>query len=190
MLKYFACVYLNVRARVIAVTGSPAAGKTTLAGKLAGELEAKCIDLKDFAHSHGLIVGRDDARGADVVDEDALHEKLEEELKKVEGDAVLDGLLSSFTPATHIIVLRCSPLVLLGRLRERGYSKEKIKENLEAEVQGVCLYDSLWCGNVLEVDASDGIEVEEILGWLARGGKQVEETDWLSVWARMLEEGF
>jgi adenylate kinase len=175
---------------VVAVAGSTGVGKTFVACRLAKHLKAGLIDLKKYAVRKGLVDGVDGVRDAFVVDGEKLSGVLSKDLSKKDGDVVLDGILSPYAPATHIVVLRCSPKKLLSRLRTRGYKKTKIVENLEAEVLGVCRYDSLWCKNVLEIDATDGVDVDAIVRWIPKGGRKLASVDWFRVYARMLSRGF
>lgn len=176
--------------RVIAVAGTPGTGKTITASKLARRLRGKLVDLKKYAADNNIVSGFDEGRDTLVVDEKKMGKLLAKDLSKYDGDVVVEGLLSPFTPATHIVVLRCSPRELLQRLKARGYGKQKIRENLEAEVMGVCLYDSLWCKNVLEIDATDGVKVDEILAWLPKGGRKIVLKNWFPDYAHLLKDGF
>ena len=64
-------------------------------------------------------------------------------------DSILEGHFShEFDNIDKIIVLRCDPKVLVKRLSERGYSKEKVRENLEAEAIGTIYSESDWCTGV------------------------------------------
>jgi len=57
-----------------------------------------------------------------------------------------------------VVVLRCRPGCLLERLRSRGYSEAKCRENAEAEALDVTLIETLEVrepGQVLEIDATD-----------------------------------
>jgi adenylate kinase len=56
-----------------------------------------------------------------------------------------------------VIILRCRPDILKSRLLKRGYSKEKIRENVEAEALDVILVETLDIhppGNILEIDTT------------------------------------
>lgn len=56
-------------------------------------------------------------------------------------NVVLEGHLIEAVPPElidYVIVLRVNPLLLFERLRERGYTIEKISENVEAELVDVC----------------------------------------------------
>lgn len=68
---------------------------------------------------------------------------------------IIEGHLSHNLPADIIVVLRTSVPVLRGRLEERGYPREKVLENLEAEALGVITLEALDTGQpVYEIDTS------------------------------------
>ena len=59
----------------------------------------------------------------------------------VSGGVVVDFHSSDFFPERFfdvVIVLRTSNDVLYKRYEERGYNEDKIKNNIEAEIFGVC----------------------------------------------------
>jgi len=73
-------------------------------------------------------------------------------------------------------------------MAERGYSREKIMENLEAEYTGVILYESLdRCDKVMEADNTRGADLDVIADWLRRGGREVIEKDWTEEFKSVLE---
>lgn len=78
-------------------------------------------------------------------------------------DAILVGHLAHLLIVDLIIVLRCRPSVLASRLQERGYSKSKVEENVEAEALDVVLIEAVETGRiVLEVDTTER-SVEEVV---------------------------
>jgi len=175
--------------RVIAVCGTPGVGKTTLAAKLAIKLNARLIDLKKYARENNLDSGYDNPRDTRIVDEKKLAEKIKDELAREKNDVVLEGLLCAYTPATHAIVLRCAPSELARRLKKRGYSKKKIMENLEAELLGVCLHDFDETANLLELDATDSADADEVIEWLRVGGRKTIDSNWFSEYEKILKDG-
>ena len=64
--------------------------------------------------------------------------------------------------ADVVIVLRAYPPELEMRLKTRGYSEEKIKENIEAEALDVILVEAFeWCKKVFEINTT-GKSIEEV----------------------------
>jgi len=139
---------------LIALTGVPGTGKSTIAGVLRGRGET-VYDLNELVNEHGLILGTDRRRGSKEVDLKALG-RLVKELD-VEGQRIyLEGHLSHLLPVDKAIILRCHPEVLRKRLLARGWSASKVRENLEAEAMGIitqeCLDALLECS---EIDVSN-----------------------------------
>jgi adenylate kinase len=67
----------------------------------------------------------------------------------------MDSHLSHFMDCSGIIVLRCEPEVLAKRLESRGYSCEKVLENVQSEVLDVILCEATDTDiPVFEVDCS------------------------------------
>lgn len=117
---------------LFALTGTPGTGKSTLSAEL--RLRGyDAVDGKAFIKEHGLLGEYDEERDTYEVDLDALNDALDP-LRDAEHPVVLDSHLSHFMDSRGIIVLRCSPSVLAERLRARGYSEDKVRENVQAEI--------------------------------------------------------
>lgn len=122
---------------VIALTGVPGSGKTTLAGALA-QRGIGVVDLNAFARARGLLGKKDKRRDAFEVDVDALAASLRKALATLDDDAVVvEGHFAHEMDVDAIVLLRCDPRVLDERLRARGYGEEKVRENVEAEALDV-----------------------------------------------------
>ena len=172
---------------IIAVTGTPGVGKTTIARLLSERLGYEYVDLKDLAVSSGLAEPQGEEMAIDV-------ERLPDVARaKLEGkNAVVDGHLSHFLPADVVIVLRTDPRVLAKRLEGRGYSKGKIADNVEAELIDLILVEALERNDrVLEVDTTGKTPeevVEEILNLLHSGvRKRVGVVDWTPYYDELVE---
>lgn len=123
---------------LIAVTGTPGTGKTSSCEVLARRGYA-VVDLDDVARQGGFIVGRDEARQTDEVDVDALRDNLRVPAKI----AFLRSHYAHRMAVDMAVVLRCSPAVLRQRLEARGWAKEKVRENVEAEAIDVILQEAV-----------------------------------------------
>lgn len=144
----------------IALTGTPGTGKTTVARLL----PYRIIDINALVRD-GLNLGTDPERGCLEADMDGLALRLKEMDKETGADStddstdsrrisILEGHFSQFF-ADWAIVLRLSPAVLRERLEDRGYSKSKINENLEAEALDVILVEAVEnCSRVDEIDTT------------------------------------
>jgi len=134
------------------VTGTPGAGKTSIAKRLAKTLGLVYIDVNALIKKCSELIDSKDRDGTLVIDED----KLETMLGAREG--VIDSHLSHYAPkriGDVCIVVRCAPRVLKKRLEARGYSKQKIADNLESEIMNVCGADAFDRGHrILEVDTT------------------------------------
>ncbi len=117
---------------LFALTGTPGTGKSTLSAEL--RLRGHdVVDGKGFIRENGLLGEYDEERDTYEVDLDALNDALAPFRDDPEVH-LLDSHLSHFMDSSGIIVLRCSPSVLADRLRARGYSESKVRENVQAEI--------------------------------------------------------
>ena len=162
------------RYRKIAVTGTPGTGKTTVARHLADELDAEYFDVTG-AVREGASAGYDDERGVPVADVDALREVAPE-------DAILDGHIAHLLEPDAVVVLRCRPDVLRSRLEERGWSDEKINENVESETLDIVLAEAVETDTpVFEFDTTDATPdetTERIVRALEEDDERVGVVDW------------
>lgn len=179
--------------RVIAVTGTPGTGKTVVGKLLAKKLDALFIDVNDLVKERAeLIDGFDRDRDTRIIDIENLRKHIKQVIGNIDGDVVLTGHFSHKFPVTHVVVLRTSPLALYGRLNERGYGRGKVMENIEAELAGVCLGESVKvCSNIIELDTTSTRpekNLDGIIEWLGAGGKRLMDVDWSSDFIKLLEE--
>lgn len=123
-----------------ALTGTPGTGKSSVSEELRTR-GYDVVDGKRFIIEHGLMGELDEERDTHEVDLDLLNDALEP-FRASEGLVILDSHLSHFMDSHGIIVLRCAPDVLAGRLEARGYGPEKVRENVQAEVLDVILCEA------------------------------------------------
>ncbi len=123
-----------------ALTGTPGTGKTSVASVLR-ERGYDVLDMTRFIKENGLREEYDAERDTYAVDVDRLNDALSDM-----DDCVFEGHLAHFMDVDIIIVLRCHPDVLAQRLRDRGYSESKVRENVEAELLDVILCESVDSG--------------------------------------------
>jgi len=139
---------------IIALTGTPGTGKTSVAAEL-GELTGyEVVDLTKFVKNHGLGAEED---GEYEVDVEAMVAALEEELDP-DRDYIIDGHLSHHYSADYCVVLRTNPEELRKRLSQRSYDKGKINENVEAETLDSVLIEAVGPQekeNIIEIDTTD-----------------------------------
>lgn len=148
---------------IVAVTGVPGTGKSEVAKLLAKRLGWKMVELNRLAERKNLYCGIDKKRGCKIVDIG----KLSLELKKVSGNLVIESHYAHELGCDLVVVLRTGPKALRKRLEKRGWPEEKIEENLEAEIMGICKQEVWESGKkVIEVDTTGkglGDVVEEIV---------------------------
>ena len=147
---------------------------------MAGLLPYRVIDINVLV-KEGLNLGVDPQRCCLEADMD----RLEQRLKELDDDriTVLEGHFSHHF-ADWAIVLRLEPSELKKRLQKRGYSPEKIRENLEAEALDVILVESVeFCRRVDEIDPTDRTpqEVAKLVTEIIAGDAELPpgQVDWL-----------
>jgi adenylate kinase len=128
---------------VIAVTGTPTAGKSTFAASLSKETGIKAIEVNDIVEDKKLFTGVDENDSKIV-----KMAELKKEIKQIEKSASLASqpaiilvghLLADLDLDYDItVVVRANLLELIARLEGREYPREKVKENLVSESIDYC----------------------------------------------------
>lgn len=173
----------------IVITGNPGTGKHTSARLVAKELKAEIIDINKLALEKEAVAART-AKGIEV--DMKKVRKLIAGLLKKKGNLVVVGHLAPYVLKSAgidmVAVLRRSPSRLEETLTERGYIREKINENVSAEILGISLYDSIKAfgkRKVAEFDTS-GKEPEQTADDIVATAKKKKPkragtVDWLAV---------
>ena len=125
---------------MIALTGTPGTGKTSVAEELRRRGH-DVLDLKSYIADSGLRGEYIEEMDTYDVDTDLLRESL-----RGSDHEIAEGHLSHFLDADMCIVMRCHPDVLAQRLRDRGYAEGKVRENVEAELLDVILCEAVDSG--------------------------------------------
>jgi adenylate kinase len=148
--------------RILIVTGTPGIGKTTISERLATKLGAFHIDLAHIVKDEGITSGYDKKRKTIIADEEILTERVQQKIEQQGRDVIIDGhYATAIIPKgqiTKVFVLRCHPQQLKRRMKNRGFDGSKVKENIEAEILDVCLYDAIkeaGIEKVCEIDTTD-----------------------------------
>lgn len=130
----------------IGITGTPGTGKTTVSRLL----PFHTVHLNDYMRENGI--GKELENGELEIDIKELREKQPE----ASGKTVVEGHLAHFLDLDHCIVLRTEPEQLRGRLEERGYSTEKIRDNVESEALDIILSQAVQHQDkVFEIDTTE-----------------------------------
>lgn len=145
----------------ILIGGTPGTGKTMVAKVLGSRLSVDVIAIGELADKSGCISAQDKARNTGIIDEDCLVEAIMKLVEDKSERFVIEGHYIDLVPSSAVqwvFILRTHPETLVGRLAGRGYKDEKVNENVEAEVLGVCQLDALDAfgeERVLEIDTSE-----------------------------------
>lgn len=130
---------------IIGITGTPGVGKTTISKKLKNDLNYNYLSIKKLVSNKKLYDGVKNA--SKIVDLEEINNEIN---KEIHNQTIIDGHLSHLVDTTDlVIVLRLEPLKLLKRLKERRkkniseYPVQKVRENVEAELMGVCINQAL-----------------------------------------------
>ena len=167
---------------VIAITGSPGVGKTSVCTNLSdlGFSVTSVLDLAKIYSCLGPLEVKFDSKSVDI---DRLVE-----VADLTGFDFIDGHLSYHLDVDGIVILRCSPSVLKERLLQRGYSDQKVIANTEWEyIAGIC---SELIGSqkpILELDTTNSntedlvLKIKEFIGNFDSSNSKYEkiEIDWM-----------
>ena len=140
--------------KAIIITGTPGTGKSKLAAALSKITGARHIRVGQLIKKEHLSEGYDPAKKCQVVDEKKLAAWLAKLIDSSERKLIIDSHLAHYIDRKHVelcIVTRCSLKELAKRLAKRGYGKQKIKDNLEAEIFQVCLDEAREKGHKLMI---------------------------------------
>ncbi len=151
---------------IIAVSGTPGTGKTTVAKSLSKLPGHSYVDVKKLIKDRRLSLGKDRKRDCDIIDHYELNRIL---IKMIKSDRnlVIDSHLSHMLPKRDVdacVVTSCSLKELKKRLKARGYSSGKIRENLDAEIFDTCRTEAEEKGHkVILVDTTKGFDRKELI---------------------------
>jgi len=150
---------------LLAISGTPGTGKTSVAELLVKGLNAgvkkayeryKLVKLNALVKKAGAQIGYDDRRHSKIVGVTKLRAAVKA-LTAKHKNIVMEGHFAHLLPADLLVILRCEPKALEARLRAKYDWPTKITENAEAELIGVITDEALpmhKMGSVFEVDTT------------------------------------
>lgn len=158
--------------QILIFTGTPGTGKTFVAKKLASKFKFKYISIDEIVKDYKLSEKYDRKLKTKIVDVKKLSKACIDLIKKSKENLIIDGHLSHYIPSKYVdlcIITKCDLRVLDKRLVKKGYTKIKIRENLDAEIFDMCLIDALENKHqTLIVDTTSGFNLNKLV-------KQVRE---------------
>jgi adenylate kinase len=141
---------------IIAVSGTPATGKTSVARILKKMLGANLISLNELVKKRKIKSGYDRKRKTYVADESAIRKAVEKLIQKGETN-IVEGHAAHIIKSDIVFVLRCNPAKLAARMKRKGWPANKIRENIEAELLDAITIEALESNkkrDVMEIDTS------------------------------------
>ncbi len=178
--------------RIIAITGTPGTGKSTVAKALGKELGATVISINDFITENHLVLGTD-ADGTRIADLGRLESKLSDSISVIstgKGFLIIEGhLLSDIRVKGAVaIVIREHLGILLKRLKKRGYHFDKIRDNVVSEAIGLCGSNARKrYGSTYEIMGGRMAKSKAVM--IARNGKvKNEEIDMMPEFLRLIKK--
>lgn len=122
----------------IIVTGSPGTGKTTAAKALGKRTGYPVLNEKQFALEQKI--GKWDSKENEIVIPLAKFAKALNNLLSREKNIILEGhlLCELKLKADYVVLIRVHPELLETRLEARGYSAEKVQDNVFCEGIDYC----------------------------------------------------
>ena len=158
------------------ISGVPGTGKSSVSEVLK-QMGYDVVLQNDTTGKY--FICDDPGRDTAVIDEDLWAS----EFGPVEG--IVEGHLTHLLECDRLVILRCRPDVLKERLTLRGYSTEKVSENVEAEALDTILIEALENHKddiILELDTTERTPEEiakEIDDFISRRrGACFGNTDW------------
>lgn len=142
---------------IIAITGTPGTGKTSI-GNILREKGFSVIDFNKLAEEKDFIKGFDKKRQSKIVDIKKVDNYIKNHFKE-DKLIFIDGHLSHLIKCVdYIILLRRHPKKLIENLQNKSWSKDKIKENIEAEILDIILCEVIDLhgrDSIFEIDTTE-----------------------------------
>jgi adenylate kinase len=151
------------RSLVVAISGTPGTGKTTIARRIEKEFGILHLDVNSIIKEYSLSEGYDPVKRCEIIDTNKLKKALIMLILKAKRPIIIDSHLSHFLPKEYIdlcIITKCSPKTLNKRLLKRGYHDAKIRENLDSEIFEVCMNEAIETGhNIYIIETEQTVDL-------------------------------
>jgi len=164
------------------ITGNPGVGKHTIADEFLKNEDYDLIDINKIAIESNCIEKDEIGIQVDV-------QNLKNDLNKIiTKKSLIVGHLAPYVVEKSnigiVIILRKNPYKLEQVYKERGYSKEKIKENLGSEILGITAHDAIsefGTENTFQIDTTTKTpqEVVEKIQKIIQERDNDDSVDWL-----------
>ncbi|RLF29895.1 MAG: hypothetical protein DRN05_00570 [Thermoplasmata archaeon] len=142
---------------LVGISGTPGTGKTSVS-YLLKKNGYKIVDLNKTAIKKGFITGIDKKRNSKIIDIDRLDTYIKEKYADITDIIFVEGHIAHLLQnIDKIIILRCHPDELKKRLIQKKWRKEKIMENIEAEILDIILCETTDIHpeeNIFEIDTT------------------------------------
>ncbi len=181
---------------IIVISGSPGTGKSEISKRILELGSSKILSLNEVIISKNFILKYDVKRDTQVANFKKLIPFIIETINNYRKENVqiliIESHFSDVVPNKYIdyaIVLRCEPLILCERLKNRGYKEEKVRENVQSEILASCtsyFIQKKFKGPLLEIDTSHETpdHIAKIIIDIVEHNKDIEKykfgkIDWL-----------
>ncbi len=137
---------------ILAISGTPGTGKTAVAKLLAKRLGANLISVS-------VLLGEiksawDKKRKTKIIDVNDVQKAVTKRVVKGKIN-IIDGHISHLIGSDVVVVLRCAPDKLMKRMKEKRWNRDKINENVQAEIlDEITIEAAAKCRNVFEIDTT------------------------------------
>lgn len=143
---------------IIAITGTPGVGKTTVSKILKQKIGGCLIPVNELVDEKSICTGIHKEKGYKIVDLYRLFDELDILIQSHNSSVIIiEGHLSHlYENCDSVIVLRAHPMVLKERMSIKNWTVAKINENIDAEIIGVCSYEAyeIYGEKASEIDTS------------------------------------
>lgn len=139
---------------LICISGTPGTGKSVVAKMLAEKLKGNLITVSMLIRKKLLRYDYDKKRKTKIIDENDFAKAVRKIIVKDKIN-IIESHIAHLIKADFTFILRTNPITLQKRLKKRGWTKSKIRENLEAEILDEITIEALnKSKNIYEIDTS------------------------------------